>query len=72
MASGHQLGLLHQWRSDVACVFERDPAARNALEVLLTYPGVHAVLLHRLTNRLWLHGWRLSARFLAFLGRGAT
>ncbi|MCG8427518.1 MAG: serine O-acetyltransferase [Chromatiales bacterium] len=40
-------------REDINCVFARDPAARNAFEVLTTYPGVHAVLFHRLTHRLW-------------------
>lgn len=56
-------------REDLHCVFERDPAARNTLEVLTTYPGVHAILAHRLANRLWLANWRFSARFLAFLSR---
>jgi serine O-acetyltransferase len=44
-------------REDIRCVFDRDPAARNAFEVLTTYPGVHAVLMHRVSNRLW--RWRL-------------
>ena len=37
-----------QFRDDLAVVFQRDPAARNFIEILMTYPGVHAVLLHRL------------------------
>ncbi|MGR9044279.1 MAG: serine O-acetyltransferase [Gammaproteobacteria bacterium] len=61
--------LWQQWVEDVHCVFARDPAARNTVEILLTYPGVHALLLHRLCNRLWQSGWRLVARVLAFLGR---
>lgn len=61
--------LWRQWRADVLCVFERDPAARSTLEVLTTYPGVHAILLHRISSRLWLAGWRYAARLLAFFGR---
>ena len=61
--------LLAEWREDLACVFQRDPAARSTFEVLTTYPGVHAVIFHRLSHRLWLNGWRYSARLLAFIAR---
>jgi serine O-acetyltransferase len=61
--------LFTEWREDVACVFGRDPAARTHFEVLTTYPGVHAVLAHRLTHRLWRRGFRYTARLLAFLSR---
>lgn len=64
--------LWQDWREDVACVFARDPAARNVLEVLLAYPGVHAVLLHRMSHRLWHADWKLAARFLAAFGRWLT
>ncbi|NBW53198.1 MAG: serine O-acetyltransferase, partial [Betaproteobacteria bacterium] len=40
-------------REDIAIVFERDPAARSTLEVLTTYPGVHALLIHRLSHAFW-------------------
>ncbi len=59
-------------KEDLACVFQRDPAARSTLEVLTTYPGVHAVLVHRFSHRLWLSGWRFPARFLSFVGRMLT
>lgn len=59
-------------REDLACVFQRDPAARSTLEVLTTYPGVHAILAHRLAHRLWQSGWRYPARFLSFLSRTLT
>lgn len=59
-------------REDIAVVFERDPAARSTFEVLTTYPGVHALLFHRLSNWLWRHGLRWLARFLAHLGRWFT
>ena len=64
--------LLAQMREDVNCVFARDPAARSVLEVLLTYPGVHAVLLHRLSHSLWNARLQLLARWLAFLTRWLT
>lgn len=61
--------LWREWQEDIACVFERDPAARTAFEVLVTYPGVHAVIIHRLTHRLWNRGWRFAARWLSAFGR---
>lgn len=65
-------GLWQDWRTDVACVFARDPAARSFWEVLLAYPGVHAVLIYRVTHRLWLAEWKFSARFLAAFARWLT
>jgi serine O-acetyltransferase len=59
-------------KEDLACVFQRDPAARSTIEVLTTYPGVHAILAHRISNRLWQAGWRYPARFLSFVGRLVT
>jgi len=57
---------------DIDCVFERDPAARNRFEVITTYPGVHAILVHRLSHRLW--RWRLKwlARWLSAMARWFT
>ncbi|WP_296715052.1 serine O-acetyltransferase [Rhodoblastus sp.] len=60
------------WRDDVACVKARDPAARNVLEVVLTYPGVHAIIWHRLANRLWLSGFKFPARFVSWFARLVT
>jgi len=59
-------------REDIRCVFDRDPAARNTLEVLTAYSGVHAVLLHRMAHRLW--SWRLKwlARFVSAFSRWLT
>ena len=59
-------------RRDVRAVQERDPAARSALEVLLCYPGVHALALHRLGHRLWNRGWLTTARFLSHVARFLT
>lgn len=66
------IGLWRQIAQDVGCVAARDPAANNRLEILLTYPGIHAVIWYRLANRLWRRGWRFSARFLAWFARVLT
>ena len=57
---------------DVQCVFDRDPAARNFFEVITTYPGVHAVLVHRLSHRLWHWNLRWLARVLSNISRLLT
>lgn len=59
-------------RDDIQCVLERDPAARNVLEVLLCYPGLHAVWAHRLSHKLWKSGLKLFARWLSQLMRNIT
>src|SRR5205823_13338919 len=59
-------------RRDVRAVRERDPAARSALEVLLCYPGVHALAFHRLAHRFWNRGWLTTARFISHVSRFLT
>jgi serine O-acetyltransferase len=59
-------------REDIRVVFDRDPAARNALEILTTYPGLHAVMFHRLSHWLWGAGAKWLARFLSHLARWLT
>jgi serine O-acetyltransferase len=59
-------------RDDIRVVLERDPAARSTLEVLLCYPGVHALALHRLGHRLWRAGWPTLARGVSHLSRFLT
>ena len=59
-------------RRDVQAVRERDPAARSTLEVLLCYPGVHALAFHRLAHWMWRRGWKIPARFLSHIGRFLT
>jgi serine O-acetyltransferase len=56
----------------MAVVFERDPAARTRWEVLTCYPGLHAILVHRLAHALWHAGLKWSARFVSHLGRWLT
>ena len=59
-------------REDIRSVFHRDPAARNSLEVILTYPGLHAVLLHRLAHACWNGGFKLLARIISTFSRWLT
>ena len=64
--------MFERLREDIRCVFERDPAARTTFEVLTTYPGVHAVILHRLAHALWKRGWLWPARAVATFARWWT
>jgi serine O-acetyltransferase len=59
-------------REDIAVVFERDPAARTFFEVLTTYPGLHAILWHRLSHRLWQWHLKWLARLSSHLARWFT
>ncbi|MDP2794117.1 MAG: serine O-acetyltransferase [Sulfurisoma sp.] len=59
-------------REDMRCIFRRDPAARSLWEVLTTYPGLHAVMLHRCAHALWRAEWRYPARLLAYVARALT
>jgi len=56
-------------REDIQSVFDRDPAARTSWEVLTCYPGVHAMILHRLAHWLWGHQLRWLGRFVSHLAR---
>ena len=57
---------------DVRAAVDRDPAATSALEVFLTYPGLHALWLYRITHALHEHGFGLSARLLSHVARFLT
>ena len=57
---------------DIQSVLDRDPAARNTLEVLFCYPGLHAIWAHRLSHRLWKRGFKLLARWFSQITRGIT
>ena len=59
-------------RRDIQAVRERDPAARSTFEVLLCYPGVHALALHRVAHAIWRRGWTITARFLSHIARFLT
>ena len=64
--------MLRTIRNDVQSVLERDPAARNVLEVLLCYSGLHAIWAHRLSHKLWVGGFKLIARWVSQTTRGLT
>lgn len=59
-------------RDDVATVLRLDPAARSALEVVLCYPGFHALLFHRMAHWLWRRGWLVAGRFISAIARILT
>ena len=64
--------MFERMREDIQSVFHRDPAARNAFEVLTCYPGLHAIWIHRLSHWLWTHEWKWLARMSSNLGRWLT
>ncbi|MDC1152728.1 serine O-acetyltransferase [Nitrospinaceae bacterium] len=64
--------MLRQINEDIAVALEKDPAARNALEVLFLYPGVHALIAYRVTHLLWRMGLKFIARGLSQLARLIT
>jgi serine O-acetyltransferase len=64
--------MLTRLREDIACVFERDPAARSTWEVLTCYPGFHALTLHRFSHWLWGHRLRWLARMFSHFTRFIT
>ncbi len=59
-------------KEDVSCVFDRDPAARHTLEIITTYPGVHAIIFHRFSHALSNKGFKWLARIMSNIGRFLT
>ena len=59
-------------RSDIQCILDRDPAARSAWEVLTCYPGLHAVVLHRVAHACWGMGFKWLGRFVSHVSRWMT
>src|SRR3954470_6628265 len=59
-------------RSDIQCILDRDPAARSKWEVLTCYPGLHALVMHRLAHWFWAHGLRWLGRFTSHVSRFLT
>ncbi|TAK81485.1 MAG: serine O-acetyltransferase [Betaproteobacteria bacterium] len=59
-------------RGDIACILERDPAARSWWEVLTCYPGLHAIYIHKLSRWFWRHGLRWLGRLTSHVGRWLT
>jgi serine O-acetyltransferase len=64
--------MLETVKEDIRVVFDRDPAARNVLEIILTYPGFHALFFYRVAHATWRGGFKGLARFVSNLGRFFT
>lgn len=63
---------LSKLREDIDTILQKDPAARSRLEVLLCYPGLHAVMFHRLSHPLWVRGWRFWPRLISHIAKVLT
>lgn len=59
-------------RSDIQCILERDPAARSKWDVVFSYPGFHAVVMHRIAHSCWSSGWTWLARWISHWSRWLT
>jgi serine O-acetyltransferase len=59
-------------RSDIQCILERDPAARTTWEVITCYPGLHAVIFHRMAHACWTRGFKWLGRFISHIARALT
>ena len=64
--------MLNKLRENIACILERDPAARSKLEIVTCYPGFHAIVVHGIAHRLWVAQWFWLGRFISHLGRILT
>ncbi len=64
--------MFDRFRSYAQAILERDPAARSVWDVVFSYPGFHALVLHRLAHALWLRGWHWLARWISHWGRFFT
>lgn len=64
--------MFYYLRQDIRAILERDPAARNAWTVLTCYPGLHAIVAHRLAHWCWHHGLKWLGRYTSYLARIVT
>ena len=64
--------MFDQIKEDISVVFERDPAARTHWEIITTYPGVHALIIHRLSHWVWRRRFFWIARFISHISRWMT
>jgi serine O-acetyltransferase len=64
--------MFRRLRSDIQCILDRDPAARSTWEVLTCYPGLHAVVAHRVSHWCWTHGLKWLGRFVSMVSRWFT
>ncbi|NMH64387.1 serine O-acetyltransferase [Shewanella salipaludis] len=66
------MAVIARLKEDIESIYHRDPAARSAIEILLTYPGMHAIWLHRISHKFWKRNCRLTARCLSTFSRWLT
>ena len=64
--------MLRRLGKDIRAIYERDPAAKSTLEILLNYPGLHAILIYRVSHWFYLKKWYVTARFISQIGRFFT
>jgi len=64
--------MLERLKEDIRMIKERDPAARNYVEILLCYPGLHAIRFHRIAHFFYRHHWFTTARLISHFSRGIT
>ncbi len=64
--------MLDKIKEEINCVFDRDPAAQSVFEIVTTYPGVHALVIHHLAHFCWLHRLKWLGRFISHIGRWLT
>jgi serine O-acetyltransferase len=64
--------MLNQIKEDIQVALEKDPASRNLLEVVVCYPGVHALVAYRISHWLWMHDWKFMGRVLSYFFRWLT
>lgn len=64
--------ILQTLKEDIGIIYKKDPAARNLLEVILCYPGFHALLIHRISHKLWCWKIPLIPRMLSTFARFLT
>jgi serine O-acetyltransferase len=65
-------GCIRMIKEDIQVIYERDPAARTTLEILICYPGLHALMIYRVSHLLWTHKLKLIGRILSQFGRFIT
>lgn len=68
-ADAREKGVFHFLKEDIQAVFERDPAVRSVIEVILCYPGFHAMMFYRVAHFFWERQFYLLGRFTSHLGR---
>ncbi len=64
--------MIKRIKEDIACVFDRDPAAQSVFEVITAYPGFHAILIHQISHAVWNRGYRWLGRFISHISRWLT